>query len=310
MNFDRQQLETFAVVVECRHFGKAARSLHISRGAVSQRIIALEEKLGTPLLVRDGCDLTPAGEALLRHIQVLQLLEADTLRQIKPGENGRAKIAIAVNADSLATWFERVACAIAMENVALELIVDDQDHTLPVLARGGAMGCISTASSAPTGFLAEHIGAMDYECVAQPRFAESYFPAGMSLHEVLAAPAVLFNRKDGLHSTFLEKLFGFHVDGYSKHYFPSPIALLTAIASGVGYGLVPYMQAKPLIDAGDLIALAPQNRIAVDLYWHHWEVAPPNAMAISEIVARQARKVLIQSPLGLSDTGDGGDFEG
>ncbi|MGF6778052.1 LysR family transcriptional regulator, partial [Paraburkholderia sp. GAS334] len=72
MGFDRQQLETFAVVVELRHFGHAARSLNITRGAVSQRINALEESLGMPLLVRDGAAPTPAGEALLRHIQVIR----------------------------------------------------------------------------------------------------------------------------------------------------------------------------------------------------------------------------------------------
>ncbi|MDR8071872.1 LysR family transcriptional regulator [Burkholderia cenocepacia] len=34
--FDRQQLETFAAVAECRHFGQAANALNVSRGAVSQ----------------------------------------------------------------------------------------------------------------------------------------------------------------------------------------------------------------------------------------------------------------------------------
>jgi LysR family transcriptional regulator, chromosome initiation inhibitor len=84
MRFDRQRLETFAVVVASRHFGHAAKSLNITRGAVSQRINALVESLGMPLLVRDGAAPTPAGEALLRHIQVLRALETDTLIQIKP----------------------------------------------------------------------------------------------------------------------------------------------------------------------------------------------------------------------------------
>ncbi|WP_404989490.1 LysR family transcriptional regulator [Caballeronia sp. LZ003] len=32
---DRQQLETFATVLECQHFRKAAEVLHISAGAVT-----------------------------------------------------------------------------------------------------------------------------------------------------------------------------------------------------------------------------------------------------------------------------------
>lgn len=292
MSFDRQQLETFSVVVETRHFGRAADALSVTRGAVSQRIIALEEALGTLLLVRDGVKPTPAGETLLQHIQALKLLEADTLQRIRPEEKVRTRIAIVVNADSLATWFESVACAIAKENFALELLVDDQDHTLSVLRRGEAMGCVSTASNAPTGFVAESIGAMDYECVAVPEFADAYFTQGPTLHNILSAPAVLFNRKDGLHAMFIESLFGFPVGGYSTHFFPSPVALLMAIRAGVGYGLVPSIQVQPLIDAGDLVSLAPHNRIAVRLYWHHWEKSPPNAQAITELVMRHAHQAL------------------
>lgn len=310
MNFDRQQLETFSVLVETRHYGRAAKVLNVTRSAVSLRIISLEEAFGTPLLVRDGVMPTPAGVMLLHHIQLLKLLEADTLHRIKPDANSRTKVGIAVNADSLATWFGPVACDIGKGNIALELIVDDQDHTLAVLSRGEAMGCISTAQTAPTGFIAEPIGAMEYECVATPSFTEANFPQGFILRDILAAPAVLFNRKDGLHAVFLEKLLGFSVNGYAVHYFPSPEALLSAIRAGIGYGLVPAMQVQPLVDSGDLIALAPHKKISVELYWHHWVTAPPNARMISDLIIRQARETLIQpSPPSLEQPG-GSSAEG
>lgn len=294
MIFDRQQLEAFSAIVEMRHFGRAASELNITRGAISQRLKSLEETLGVPLVVRDGNIPTPAGEALLRHIQVLKMLEADTMRYIKPIDGEPPHVAIAVNADSLATWFEPVAWEIAKENVALELVVDDQDYTLPLLARGEAMGCVSASDEPPTGFLAEPIGAMEYECVANVEFAEEHFPHGVGLHSVLAAPAVLYNRKDGLHAQFLERLLDFKVKNYATHFFPSPSALLAAIERGVGYGLVPCLQAQPSIDAGKLVCLAPSHRISVDLYWHHWETAPSNAQAISDLVIQHARRTLIQ----------------
>ncbi|WP_228877476.1 HTH-type transcriptional regulator ArgP [Paraburkholderia saeva] len=295
MIFDRQQLEAFAAVVEMRHFGEAAAVLNVTRGAVSQRLKALEEALGSPLVVREGNVPTPAGEALLRHILLLKVLEADTLQHIRPTQTQRPRIAIAVNADSLATWFEEIAWEISKRNVALELIVDDQDHTLPCLSRGEAMGCVSTSSEPPTGFLAESIGAMDYECVANVQFARQYFPQGLGLHNVLAAPAVLYNRKDGLHGLFLERLLDFKIKNFAAHYFPSPSALLAAIENGVGYGLVPCVQAQPSIDLGKLVSLAPAHKISVELYWHHWETAPSNAQAINDLVIRHARRVLIQS---------------
>jgi LysR family transcriptional regulator, chromosome initiation inhibitor len=292
--FDRQQLEAFDAVIEMRHFGEAAAVLNVTRGAVSQRLKALEEAVGTPLVVREGNTPTPAGEALLKHIRVLKLMEADTLRHIKPMDAERPRIAIAVNADSLATWFESIAWKIAAGNVALELMVDDQDHTLPLLARGEAMGCVSTSSESPTGFVAEPIGAMEYECVANVEFSRSFFPQGIGLHSVLAAPAVLYNRKDGLHSLFLKRLLDIRIRNYAMHFFPSPAALLAAIERGIGYGLVPCLQAQPLIDAGRLVRLAPDHKVAVDLYWHHWAIAPENAQAISDLVIRHARQALIQ----------------
>lgn len=294
MNFDRQQLEAFSAVVETRHFGRAAALLNVTRGAVSLRLKALEEEVGIPLMLRDGNILTPAGELLLRHIRVLKILEADTLRQIKPMDGVRPRIAIAVNADSLATWFDAVIWEIASRNVALELIVDDQNYTLPLLAKGGAMGCVSTSIHPPTGFMAEPIGIMEYECVSSVAFAAEFFPQGLGLHGLLAAPAVLYNRKDGLHALFLERFLDFEVKNYAMHYIPSPSALLAAIERGIGYGLVPCLQAQPLIDAGKLIRLAPSHKIEVSLYWHHWEIAPSNAQAISDLVVHRARQVLIQ----------------
>ncbi|MDS0862756.1 HTH-type transcriptional regulator ArgP [Burkholderia pseudomultivorans] len=307
MNFDRQQLEAFSAIVETRHFGRAAMLLNITRGAVSLRLKALEEEFGTPLVVRDGNVPTPAGEVLLRHIRVLKILEAETQQQIKPMDGMRPRVAIAVNADSLATWFEAVAWEIAERNVALELIVDDQDHTLPLLTKGEAMGCVSTSSNPPTGFLAEPIGMMEYECVANVEFAAKFFPQGLGLHGVLTAPAVLYNRKDGLHALFLERVLDLEVRNYATHYFPSPSALLAAIERGIGYGLVPCLQARSLIEAGQLVRLAPQHTVEVKLYWHHWETAPSTARAISELVVRHARRALSQAgddAVSFSDDGE------
>jgi LysR family transcriptional regulator, chromosome initiation inhibitor len=65
---DKQQLETFATVIEHRHFRRAAAALNISPGAVSQRIRALEEFVGALLLIREPVVApTKAGEAMLHH---------------------------------------------------------------------------------------------------------------------------------------------------------------------------------------------------------------------------------------------------
>lgn len=293
------QLETFAAVVEHRHFTRAAAALNISRGAASRRVKVLEESLGALLLSREPpLAPTKTGEDVLRYFMSVRLLEDALLRRIMPGSVATTALALAVNADSLATWFEPVARQLALHHAALEIVVDDQDHTLQALARGDVKGCLSTQRKPVAGFLAEPVGQMRYQCVATRQFASEYFSDGMILPSVLKATAVLFDRKDTLHDTFLESCFGVSVGKYLKHYFPSPAALLNAIRSGLGYGIVPSMQAEPLIHSGELIALAPRNDLMIDLYWHRWESEPEPLARISALVIDAARKSLVQAQVG------------
>ncbi|MBU9477971.1 HTH-type transcriptional regulator ArgP [Burkholderia multivorans] len=293
---DLLQLETFAAVVEHRHFRRAAAALNISPGAVSQRIKLLEESVGALLLIREPM-ITPtkAGEDVLRYLMSVRLQEDELLRRIMPGTFSPTALALAVNADSLATWFEPVARELAQHHVALEIVVDDQDHTLGALARGDVKGCISTERKPLTGFLAEPVGRMRYQCVATPKFASEYFAGGLVLANALKAAAILFNRKDTLHDAFLESQFGVTVGRYVKHYFPSPTALLNAILDNLGYGLVPEMQAEPLVSSGKLVALTPGHDLMIDLYWHHWESEPEPLAKISGLVMDSARRSLIQT---------------
>ena len=227
---DREQLETFATVVDERSFERAASVLNVTRGAVSQRVKALEESLSTVLIVRDKPVVpTSDGEILLRHVKALRLLEDASLAQLMPQTKSRAPVplAIAVNADSLATWIPCVLWPLLVAcRVALEVVTDDQDHTLWRLARGEVIGCISTESKPTAGFVADALGAMEYGCYANIEFARTWFPQGLSLPAALSAPAILFNRKDSLHDDFLTRVFGVRVDRYTKHYLPSPDALL------------------------------------------------------------------------------------
>ncbi len=295
---DREQLETFATVAEQQSFERAAAVLHVTRGAVSQRIKALEESLATILLLRDKpVTPTPAGESLLRHVKALRLLEASSLRELSTAadHDGPVPLSIAVNADSLATWFPPLLRELfARRLVALEVVTDDQDHTSSRLLRGEVVGCISTDAKAAAGFLAKPLGAMEYRCYATHGFIAEFLADGLTVRNVLRAPAVLFNRKDALHDEFLQRRFGMRIDRYPRHYLPSPSALLEGIVMGAGYGLVPSTQAQGLVQEGVLQELAPDDPVKVDLYWHHWEMEPPIAREITELIVARTEHCLIQ----------------
>ncbi|MBC8749783.1 MULTISPECIES: HTH-type transcriptional regulator ArgP [Paraburkholderia] len=290
------ELETFAAVVEHRSFTQAAVALNISSAAATRRVKRLEQSIGALLLIREPTVMpTKAGEDVFRHFMTVRLQEDDLLRRVTPGRAATTALALAVNADSLATWFEPVTRELAQHHVALEIVVDDQDHTLEALARGDVKGFLSTQPEPVVDrFVAEPVGQMRYQCVATPGFAREHFAGGLTLPGVLAATAILFDRKDALHDVFFGLHFGVTVGRYPRHYFPSPAALLNAILDELGYGLVPAMQAEPLISGGKLLALAPGHDLMIDLYWHHWEQEPEPLAAISELVMAAARRSLVQ----------------
>jgi LysR family transcriptional regulator, chromosome initiation inhibitor len=289
---NREQLETFATVVDVGSFERAATVLNVTRGAISQRVKALEESVASVLLIRERPVIpTAAGELLLRHVKALRLLEGSVLSALVPDEKGRNRVplAISVNADSLATWFPGVLWPLLQaQRIALEVVSDDQAHTQERLARGEVIGCVSTEAKPANGFLAEPLGSMEYRCVAEPAYARRHFPDGITVPGVLEAVAVLFNRKDSLHDDFLASLFGFRVERYARHYLPAPATLLEGVRAGIGYGLVPALQLGGAPASDGLVDLAPQHAVTVPLYWHHWEEEPPLSRDITRQVVAAA----------------------
>ena len=104
MKVDGQQLAAFAAVIELGSFDAAAEQLHVTPSAVSQRIKALEQRVGQVLVVREKpCTATAAGVPLLRLAAQTALLEAEALAEMGGGHGAVSRIALAVNANSMAT---------------------------------------------------------------------------------------------------------------------------------------------------------------------------------------------------------------
>src|SRR5215472_1990694 len=101
------QVRTLLAAVDEGTFDAAARALHITPSAVSQRLKALEQRTGRVLLMRTKpVQLTESGQVVVRFARQLGQLERDARTELgmtSPGEPTR--LSIAVNADSLATWF-------------------------------------------------------------------------------------------------------------------------------------------------------------------------------------------------------------
>ncbi|SAK91985.1 chromosome replication initiation inhibitor protein [Caballeronia arationis] len=297
MMLDRHQLEAFATVVETLSFERAAEKLNVTRGAISQRIKALEEALSAVVLVRDKpLALTSVGEVLFKHVAAVRLLEADTFGQIRPhGVSGRGAmpLAIGVDAHSIDTWFCAVVRRLIERNtVELEVVVDDADPGFPALTRGEIIGCVSTVPRPARGCVATPIGDIAYRCVASPEFIQRHFAKGFCLHSATSAPAVLLGRRTALLDRYLDAVFGVSVGRYRKNFLPSPASQLEAIIAGVGYGLLPEQTVLSRLASGELVDVLRHMSFPVTLYWHHWRAAPPICESISSEIIACGREIL------------------
>jgi DNA-binding transcriptional LysR family regulator len=92
MKISSLNLEAFYATARLRSFSRAAESLAVTQSALSQRIQKLEGELEATLFIREtgGPELTPAGEALLRHCQITESLESEVLAHFKPSVKGLA----------------------------------------------------------------------------------------------------------------------------------------------------------------------------------------------------------------------------
>lgn len=278
MALDAEQLAALAAVVETGSFDGAAATLHVTPSAVSQRIKALEQRVGQVLVRRERpCTATPAGIPLLRLAAQTALLEAEALAEVG-GDGGAApRVALAVNADSMATWF--VATFARLDGMLLDLRIEDQDHSARLLREGVALGAVTTERTPVPGCRVHPLGVMRYVATASAPFVERYFHDGFTARTAAVAPHVSWNRDDALQQMFLRRAFRRPVD-LPTHYVPTAEGFGAAVRGGLGWGMFPESLA-----ASDP-ALNPISTVHLDvpLYWQCWKLDSPLITRITAAV--------------------------
>jgi LysR family transcriptional regulator, chromosome initiation inhibitor len=290
-DLDSAGLDCLAALADERSFERAAQRLAVTQSAVSQRLRSLEAQVGQLLVVRSRpLRLTEGGKVLLRFARQLQALRSDVVRELGARAAPHERIAIAVNADSLATWvlpaLEPVVQQGLREGFGLELVVDDQDFTHDWLRQGEVLGCVSTVRQALRGCTVQPLGVMRYVAVASPAFMREQMPAGLSAGNFAQTPFLVFNRKDDTQVQWVSKAFGVRAPRLRERYVPSSEAYVRAVGMGWGIGVAPELQVRPQIASGELLVLRAEVSVDVTLYWHQWKL-------VSELVAAPTRVALL-----------------
>lgn len=297
MPLDSAQLSAFAAVIDEGSFERAAAVLHVTRSAVSQRVKLLEERVGQVLVRRASpCVPTEAGQALYRHAREVALSEADALAAVAGSPHTATRLAIGVNADSLATWFPyAMAQAAEDQRITFDIHVEDQDHSTDLLREGRVMAAVTADPQPVQGCRVLPLGVLRYRALASPDFLARHFADGVHAAALHAAPMLVFNRKDALQDRFVRRITRRQLSP-PIHWLPEAHAFVAAARLGLGWGMAPDVMARPDLRAGTLAELIPGKPVDVPLYWQCWRL---NVQALTRMTAAvQAAGQRLLEPLG------------
>lgn len=288
------QLDALAAVVDHGTFEAAAKALHVTPSAVSQRIRALETSAGQVLVRRTTpCRPTDAGRTLLRLARQTRLLLEEARAALDPGPSGPVALAVAVNADSLATWFREVLTEVAgWERVALRLAVEDQAYSADLLRHGDVLAAVTSDPTPVQGCAVEPLGVLRYVPAAAPELAERWrHGRGLDWERM---PVVVFNDKDSLQHDLLGRR------GVAAppvvHQVPTSWDFLEAVRRGLGWSVIPEPQLHPELAAGRLVRLSAREHVDVLLHWQRWRIDSPLLARLGDAVRRAARTGLRPAP--------------
>lgn len=287
-------LAALAAIHRRGSFELAAAELHVTPSAISQRLKALEERIGT-LLVRRGqpCVATDAGLRLIRHHDELVLLE-QTLAADLPGiGTGPATLRIAVNADSLATWV--IPALAATDGFLFDIVIDDQDVSQDWLRRGEVAAAVTAHPGPLQGCETVPLGRLRYLATASPAYMARWFGAGVTADTFRSAPALTFSDKDRLQEIWVETVTAGAITraGFPSHRLGSSQGFVDACLAGLGWGLNPEPLVRSALASGQLVTLLPQQPLDVALHWQYARLTAPATKRLTAAMQAAAKACLI-----------------
>ncbi len=282
LDLDPDRLEALAAAVSEGTFEAAARKLHVTPSAISQRVKALESSLGRALVVRSKpVRPTASGTVVLRGARQIQAINADVAAELGdvaedggpisrvPGAAGRpVVIPIAANADSLDTWL-MPALATVSAPIVFDIVRDDEGRTAEFLRQGEVMAAVTASADPAPGCTVTRLGDMWYRPKATSDFCSRWFADGVTAAALASAPVVVFDRNDHLQDGYLRRRLRREPDP-PRQYVPGSHAYYEAVRLGIGWGMVPDLQDEP--GGGAAVQLDPSGATAVTLHWQQWRL--------------------------------------
>lgn len=280
------QLEAFIAIAKYKTVHGAANSVHVTQTAVTQRIRALEAKLGTTLFIRTrrGMMLTPEGEALLRYCHAVHELEGEALAKIK-GAAIDTEIRVCITG-STSIMHSRIIpqCLPVMKkfhNLLLQFDINDLDNHVKSLRSGDSqIAVIRQEDLAPE---------MEHKMLQPERYVLvcTHHWKNRSLHDIIQTEHIIdYDPLDQLTFHYLRHFDLFENAKHERHFVNRTDSLASMLVAGIGYGVLAEEFSRPYIENNQLMILNDGQvyESAVVLAWYARPEPPAYFSALIDVI--------------------------
>lgn len=169
-------LRAFEAAARHGNFSRAAEEIHVTHGAISHQVRALEEELGVALFIRNGkrISVTPEGERFattLRNALGEIAAAADALRP----EAGRQRLTVTSLPSFAARWLSPRLGHFIEQHPGLEVILQSSNHLTDFIRESVDVG-VRFGKGSYAGLASEKVMDDYYYPVASPKYNGGKLP--------------------------------------------------------------------------------------------------------------------------------------
>lgn len=296
--FSLEQLQSFVVVAEELHFGRAAERLSITQPSLSRRINRLEAAIGVEVFVRSHrrVTLTPAGVALVTDARrILRLSDEATtsVRRVPSGQVGT--ISIGFTAATAYSYLGQLLDIAAARLPEVEIVLREMVSDLQVDALHDG--------SIDLGLVRPPVRSSDVSSVrvvTEPMLAAvpSSHPAAtaglLAAGDLHGRPFVMYwpSGSRYFHDLLIAAFAQARIEPDFRQFVTQVHTALALVRAGVGLALVPSAAQSLRFDGVALVPVSGFDALhaELDLIWRPGEMNPARDAMVAALLAVSARR--------------------
>ncbi len=249
------QLQAFLAIVKHKTVHAAANSIHLTQTAVTQRIRALELRIGTTLFIRTrkGMVLSQDGEVLLRYCHAVKDIEGEALAQIK-GAGITTDVQLSVTGPTSIMRSRIIPQCIPVMKTFPHLLmhfdINDLENRIKSLRSGDAQFAVLKPEDIAPEMSSKKLKPERYVLVCSSAWKNR------KTRDIIKTERIIdYDPLDVMTFEYLKHFNLFDWARHDRHFVNRTDAMAMLLTAGCGYGVLTIEFSKPYIDSKQLMVM-------------------------------------------------------